>query len=186
MKRVLFSSAAALLGATLLAGCGGGAPFVGGDDRPTRPVDSNLISQSYEAAEALLGQAEYLRDTQQPLLMATFVDINALETSSSLGRMIAEQVASRFVQLGFAVKEMKLRESIFIVQNGGEFALSRSILDISQSHDAAAVIAGTYAIGRNSVFINARLVRAIDGRVLAAYDYTLPLGPDTRALVASQ
>ena len=167
----------------------GGCSAIGVGSEPpkkVRPQDSNLVSQSYEAADALLARAPYLKDGSAPLLVASFVNINSLENSSALGRMIAEQVGARFAQQGFIVKEMKLRDNVYIQENAGEFALSRSVQNLSQTHNAAAVVAGTYAVGRQSVFINARLIRAADGVVLSAYDYVLPLGPDTRALVASQ
>ena len=100
--------------------------------------------------------------------------------------MIGEQIGSRFAQQKFTVIEIKMRNNIFVAEGAGEFALSRSVREISQSHNAAAVIAGTYAVGRQSVFVNARLIRATDNQVLASYDYVLPLGPDVRALVATQ
>jgi len=148
--------------------------------------DADIVGVSYEAADNLLAQAPWLRSDRQPLLTATFVNVNSLENSSGLGRIIAEQVASRFAQQGFTVIEMKLRNNIFIKENAGEFMLSRSVQDISRSHNAAAVIVGTYAVGRRSVYVNARLIRANDSLILAAYDYSLPLGPDTKALLASQ
>lgn len=148
--------------------------------------DTDLIDSSYQAAEALLQQVPWIREQHQPLLVATFVNVNSLENSSGLGRMIAEQVASRFAQEGFTVIEIRLRNNIFIKEDAGEFVLSRSVRDISQRHNASAVIAGTYAVGRHSIYINARLVRATDSLILAAYDYSLPLGPDTKALLASQ
>lgn len=149
-----------------------------------RVSDSDIVAASYVAADSLLEQVPYLRSAHQPLLTATFVNVNSLENSSPLGRIVAEQVSSRFAQQGFTMVEMKLRNNIFIQQNAGEFALSRSVQELSQAHNAAAVIAGTYAVGRNSVYINARLIRAADNLILAAYDYTLPMGPDTRALLA--
>ena len=103
-----------------------------------------------------------------------------------MGRMIAEQISSRFAQDGFTMVEMKLRRNVFIQQQGGEFVLSREVQNLSQVHNAAAVIAGTYAVGRRTVYINARLVRAADNLVLAAYDYSMPLGPDAKALLASE
>lgn len=148
--------------------------------------DSDIVAASYVAADSLLEQVPYLRDAQQPLLTATFVNVNSLENSSPLGRIVSEQVSSRFAQRGFTMVEMKLRNNIFIQQNAGEFALSRSVQELSQAHNAAAVIAGTYAVGRRSVYINARLIRAADNLILAAYDYTLPMGPDTRALLAGR
>lgn len=178
VRGIAVALAAAGLG---LLGCASSA-----DDMPVRPIvqDANLIDKNYGAAEALLMRAPWLKERREPLLAATFVDINNLEMSSGLGRVVGEQIGSRFAQQGFTVIEIKMRNNIFVREGSGEFALSRSVKEISQSHNAAAVIAGTYAIGRQSVFVNARLIRATDNLVLAAYDYVLPLGPDAKALIA--
>jgi hypothetical protein len=64
--------------------------------------------------------------------------------------------------------------------------LSREVQNLSRLHNAAAVIAGTYAVGRNNVYVSARLIRAADNLIIASHDYALPLGPDTKALLASQ
>ena len=37
----------------------------------------------------------------------------------------------------------------------------------------AAVAVGTYAVGEDDVFVNLRLIRAGDGRILSAYDFTV-------------
>lgn len=158
------------------------------DDVPVRPIiqDANLVDANYNAADALLTRAPWLKERHEPLLAATFVDINNLEMSSGLGRVIGEQIGSKFAQQGFTVVEIKMRNNIFVKEGAGEFALSRSVREISQSHNAAAVIAGTYAVARQSVFVQARLIRATDNRILASYDYVLPLGPDAKALLAAQ
>ncbi len=177
--------ATAVLATSLItAGC---AQF-GDPPAPTRTVttDADLVKQSYAAADTLLNRAPYLREDHQPLLTASFVNINELENSSALGRMIAEQMSSRFSQQGFTMIEMKMRNNVYIKQNGGEFVLSRTVRDLSRAQNAAAVVAGTYAIGRNTVYVNARLIRAADNLILASHDYTLPLGPDTKVLLASQ
>lgn len=167
----------------IVGGCASSA-----DEVPVRPIirDTNLVDASYQAADALLMRAPWLKERREPLLAATFVDINNLETSSALGRVIGEQIGSRFAQQGFTVVEIKMRNNIFVAEGTGELTLSRSVREISQSHNAAAVIAGTYAVARQSVYVTARLIRATDNLVLASYDYALPLGPDARALVAAQ
>ena len=158
------------------------------DDTPARTIvrDANLVDASYAAADALLERAPWLRERGDPLLATTFMDINNLEASSALGRVIGEQIGSRFAQKGFTVIELKMRHNIFVAEGTGELMLSRSLREISQSHNAAAVITGTYAVARQSVYVTARLIRALDNRVLAAYDYALPYGPDAKALVATQ
>ncbi len=168
-----------------IAGC---ASWGNDDAPPSRSIvrDANLVDASHTAADALLERAPWLRERREPLLATTFVDINNLETSSALGRVIGEQVGSRFAQQGFTVIEIKMRNNIFVAEGTGELMLSRSLREISQSHNAAAVITGTYAVARQSVYVTARLIRATDNLVLAAYDYVLPYGPDAKALVAAQ
>jgi TolB-like protein len=154
--------------------------------RPKPKVeDADLVIESYAAADSLLEQAPWLRDTRAPMVTATFVDVNDLNTSSALGRIVAEQVSSRFAQQGFTMIQLTMRNNIYIRQHGGEFTLSRQVQDLSRAHNADAVVAGTYAVGRRAVFVSARLIRAADNLVLAGYDYTLPMGPDTRALAQS-
>lgn len=179
----------ALLCAALLVGGCSSMNFGGGkSDVPKfkRTADSDLVAKSYGAADVLLDQVPYLKADRQPLLTGTFVNVNSMTNSSALGRIVAEQIGSRFAQKGFTMVELKLRKNVFIQQNNGEFVLSRAVRDLSQTHNAAAVIAGTYAVGRRAVYVSARLVRAADNLVLAAHDYTLPIGPDARALLASQ
>ena len=173
-----------LLGAALLlTGCASSES----DVPKYSPVrDANLIQKDYAAAEVLLKQVPWLKTYHQPLLTASFADINSLDTSSALGRMISEQISSRFAQEGFTMIEMRLRKNVFIQKDSGEFVLSREVRDLSRVQNAAAVIAGTYAVGRRTVYVSARLIRAADNLILASYDYRLPLGPNTRALLGSQ
>ncbi len=173
-----------LLSAVLLvAGCASSQS----DVPKYSPVkDANLIQKDYAAAEVLLKQVPWLKTYHQPLLTASFADINSLQTSSALGRMISEQISSRFAQEGFTMIEMRLRKNVFIQKDSGEFVLSREVRNLSRVQNAAAVIAGTYAVGRRTVYVSARLIRAADNLILASYDYRLPLGPNTRALLGSQ
>lgn len=172
--------------ATLFLAACSTSPFgSSSSDNSSRRIveDSDLVSASYDAADTLLAQTPWLRSKRQPLLTATFVNVNSLQDSSPLGRIVAEQVASRFAQQGFTMIEMKLRTNIFIQENAGEFALSRSVRDLSRIHNAAGVIVGTYAVGRRSVYVNTRIIRAADNLVIAAHDYVLPMGPDTKTLL---
>jgi TolB-like protein len=148
-----------------------------------QPVDANIGSQTYFATDALVESSSQPLDRAAPVLVASLVDIDDLRRSSTLGRMVAEQVSGRLAQLGYHVTEMKLRGSVAIKQQAGELVLSRELKHLGQQHDSQAVVAGTYAVGTNQVHINLRLLRSTDGRVLSAVDYTLPLGQDTRALI---
>lgn len=148
--------------------------------------DQDLVSSSYAAAEALAQKAAengYLLSGGKPILVASFVNVDDVRYSSTFGRMVAEQISSRLAQKGLKVMEVKLRDSLFIKEQTGELLLSREILDISKVHDAFAVVVGTYAEGKRTVYVTTKLVRADGNAIIGSYDYSLPVGVDTRQLL---
>lgn len=142
------------------------------------PVKADIVGTSYKAADILIERVSGKIAGGKPIIAATFVNIDDLDQASSLGRIVSEQVASRFSEKGFQVIEMLLRSNVYIKQRGGEFLLSRELQNISSEHNAQGVIVGTYAMGRKNVYVTARLIRAKDSVILASYDYSLPLDPD--------
>jgi TolB-like protein len=151
--------------------------------------DADLIGANHAAAQALQEKVDgdallrFNLDRNKPLIAASFVNIDNVQSSSTFGRMLGEQYGSYFTQAGYQVVELKLRHDIFIREQSGELMLSREVRDISFEHNAQAVLVGTYAVGADSVFVTARMVRANDGIIMASYDYRLPIGPDTRSLL---
>jgi TolB-like protein len=148
----------------------------------TEPAATNIIFSSYSAADRLVQDPRGM-DYEKPILVASLVDVNHLEHSSALGRMIAEQMAARFATTGYTVVELKLRDAFLIQEGRGEFILSRDVRAISQAQGAQAVVAGTYAVGAKKVYVNVRLIRASDSRVVAAYDYIIPIDEDVLTLL---
>lgn len=145
--------------------------------------DVNLISLNHQAAEQLISAIGAKLSTSYPILITSFANIDDLNSSSTFGRITGEQVGSKFSQSGYAVVEMKLRNNIFIKEQSGEFILSRELKSLSTLHDAQAVLVGTYAVGATSVYVTAKLINTTNNIVMSSYDYVLPLGPDTRALL---
>jgi TolB-like protein len=146
-----------------------------------RIVDVNddcLTAANYKAAEYLIGKLPKGMLKDSPLLVASFVNIDNLNESSTFGRMVSEQISSRFKQLGYTAIEMKLRTTIFIKEGSGEFLLSRELSDISSKYNANAVVVGTYAIASDRVYLTVRIVNAADSTILASYDYNIPMTRD--------
>jgi TolB-like protein len=136
---------------------------------------SNILESSYAAADMLdkaLRQQEF--NMGAPMLAASFVNIDNLNESCTLGRIITEQISSRLAQHGYKILEMKLRqESVFIKEGEGEFLLSRELKNISSEHKGYEVLVGSYAVAEDFIFISARIVRTKDNVVLAGHDYRL-------------
>jgi len=84
---------------------------------------------------------------------------------------------------GYKVVELKLRDTIFVKQTEGELMLSREIREIGRSHEAQAVLVGTYSESRGRVYVTIKLVGATDGIVISAQDYLLPIDANVRSML---
>lgn len=147
--------------------------------------DNRIIAAHHKAAKYLIQMAGSDLPSHGRLIAASFADVNNL-TSSTFGRIASQQLVSSFVIEGYSFVEMLMRNSVYIDSREGEFLLSREVTNISQQHNAAAVLVGTYAVGKDNVFVTARLVRTSDNVIIGSYDYTVPLTPELRALVLPQ
>ena len=118
-----------------------------------------------------------------PFIVATLVNIDQLEQSSTLGRTISEQIASRMTQMGLGVVELKVRNGVYMKRNEGEFLLTREIKEVAATHKAQAVVVGTYAESASFIFVTLKLVNPANSLILAAYDYALPLDKQNRSML---
>lgn len=164
-------------------GCSSGYRMeqLGGSGKNIPVSQAEIISSNYEAGTSLLTllAGEHLEDS--PLLLTTFVNLDDLEETSTLGRIIPQQIGTRLTQYGYEVVDIRLREdSLLVKQNQGEFVLSRKIMEIARDKQARSVLVGTYSVVYNQIYVNAKILRSADGLTMAATDYTLPY--DLKAL----
>ncbi len=148
--------------------------------------DADLIARSHSAADMLIASAGNGLSTSQPILITSFADIDDLKSSSTFGRITGEQFGSQLSEKGYPVIEMKVRTSIFIKEKTGEFILSRELRKLSTLHDAQAILVGTYAVGKQSVYVTSKLIRTADNVIMSSYDYELPMGPNTKSLLRAR
>ncbi|NLT23463.1 MAG: hypothetical protein GXX82_10485 [Syntrophorhabdus sp.] len=146
-------------------------------------LDANLKDYSYKAAEQLVERAVPPIAPEQAILVASLVNINNIETSSAFGRTISEQMASRLTQMSYRIIQMKLRKSVYMKRSEGELFLSREVYAISNEQKAQYVLVGTYSEANIVVYVNVSIVRLSDSRVVASYDYEVPLGANNRKLL---
>jgi len=145
-----------------------------------------LIPANYKAADALLAQLSPTPSKSQPLIIATVVNIDNLDQSSTLGRLTSEHVSARFTKAGYRMIELKYRNSIYVKRSQGELMLTREIKELAHSHDAQAVIVGTYGQSDDFVYVNLKVIQPATNIVLAVQDYVLPLDSSTKALLRTR
>jgi TolB-like protein len=137
-------------------------------------ISSNqFISANYQAADALLAQLNGKLVLNKPLIMATVVNIDSLEQTTTLGRLVSEQLSTRLAQGGLSMLEMKLRNSVYLKRNQGELMLTREIGEVATTHNAQAIVVGSYAETSDMVFINIKVIQPTTNFVLAGHDYVL-------------
>lgn len=153
-------------------------------------VRTNLIEANYEAVDKLVAGLSAAGGpavaAEQPILVATLVNVDSLNESSRLGRLFSEQIAARLTKLGFKVKELKLRDNLFMKQNEGELLLSREVSEVSKAHNARAVVVGTYASSGSMLYLNLKFVHPAGNIVLSAHDYAMPIDSNLNDLLGKR
>lgn len=144
---------------------------------------NQFLSTNYRAADHLIQQFQRI-SKGGALIVGTVVNIDALDQSSTLGRLVSEQVAARFSQNGYSMIEMKIRNSLYMKQSEGELMLSREINEVARNHNAQAVIVGSYGTSSDGVFVNLKVVQPGSNTVLAVTDYVLPMNRDIRSMLS--
>ncbi|MBF0173885.1 MAG: hypothetical protein HQL83_10630 [Magnetococcales bacterium] len=164
----------------------GGTPVLNELLPPKIDAEIDLIRMSHAVTDALVAELRKNHPSfhrRKPILVASFVDRNTLDTSSELGLLISDHVSSRFTQQGFRVVEPKLRENLAIRKDKGDFILSRDVEKLAQENKAYAVVVGTYTETRDLLDFTAKLIQIVDRQVLASVDAKIPLGTTTRDLL---
>ena len=146
----------------------------------------NLIPANYQAGDALISQIQQNVDKKQPIMVTTVVSLDNLEKTSTLGRLISEEVASRLTQNGYHMIEIKFNNgNLYVRKNQGELVLTREVKNLATTYSAQAVIVGTYAQSSDLVFVNLKIVQPETNLVLAVHDYVLPLDHAVRSMIWS-
>jgi hypothetical protein len=79
--------------------------------------------------------------------------------------------------------EMKFRNNVYVKRSQGELMLTREIKELAQTHDAQAVVVGTYGQSDDYVFINLKVIQPANNIVVAVQDYVLPIDSSIKALL---
>ncbi len=152
-------------------------------------ADINLVKFSYTIADHLIERARpslVPHHPEMPLLVTTFVDNSELKKTSEFGRVLQEQVASRLVQLGYTVREIKMADTLSVEPKSGETILSRDLHQISNEQQAQAIVVGTVSMANQTLYISARLVNPANKNILATDDYQLCMDDNILAMFGLQ
>lgn len=135
------------------------------------------------AAQALIDKANGSIRKDLPLIVASFADSENVSATTGFGRMLSQQFSTQFVNNGYKVTELLMRDNIYITENGGEFLLSRKAKDLSRQYQAHAAVVGTYVVGYDTIFVNAKVVDISSNTILAAYNFNVALDENVKKML---
>lgn len=154
---------------------------VGGLPQPRRLGMGELI---YAATEVMVQRADIVAH-DRPILVTTIVSVNDYTRSSTFGRLASQLVTSRLAQHEFLIKDATYMRALSIRPETGEVVLSRDVRDLGASLSAQAVVTGTYAVAGEFIYLNLRMVSALDGSIISTSDVVIPLNLNTEPLVTA-
>ncbi len=152
-------------------------------------ADVNLIKLGDTIADELLVSAMpplMPRHPEEAILTSTFVNIDDFENTSTFSRLLQGHVGARFVQQGYTVKEVSLRNTMKIRPGDGEKILSRDLSLISPDQAVQAVMLGTYSLNNRVLYITAKLVNPLNRNIIAAKSYRLCMDDNLLAMFGLQ
>jgi TolB-like protein len=109
----------------------------------------------------------------QPSIVATFSNLDNLKSTSSFGRLIAENLAHELQVRKWRVIEVKMAKSITMTPSG-EFAMTREVAKIKGAHKVRAIVTGTYTYTDENVIVNAKVLNLDTGILLSSAQIIIP------------
>lgn len=102
----------------------------------------------------------------RPTVITSFADLNNLGETSNLGRLMGEHFMHQLQIRGWNVTDVRMTRDL-IINEEGEFSLSRELKRLRGSYAAANVVTGTYTVTMDGVLINVRVLDLASGQVVS-------------------
>lgn len=149
--------------------------------------DSSLPKTTYAVADHLKANLIHRLNRASPILSTSFINLDNITSTSSFGKLLGGQIASRFSQHGYRVIDLGHKKKGLVVRKrNGETALSRDIKTIGSSYNAQAIIVGTYVVSNDLAYVSVKIVGTSDNSILTSYDFTMRLDETLKNVTKSK
>lgn len=147
-------------------------------------LNSDLIEDSHDATEELKDQLCRKIPKGSLIVVSTLLNVkkNPNETSA-FGRIISNQVATALQNSGYQIIALDLPIDLFSMEKRGELLLSEEDKALLRHYNAAVMVGGVYAPGKQTAYVSLRAVNRFTKHVIASTDFSVTLGPDVKNLL---
>jgi TolB-like protein len=152
-------------------------------DQPDTPQATETAGKFNDKMMTLANQLDknaVSKSAQNTFIVTSFTNLDKLSETTSLGRLIAENLMHGLQVHKWQVFEVRLTKGIDI-NEAGEFSLSRDISKLKDEYKISGIVTGTYSVAEGNLTINARVIDINSGIVLSSAQSYIPLSwvPET-------
>lgn len=107
-------------------------------------------------------------------IVTSFVNLNRLSETTPFGRLVAENIIHELQVRKWQVFEVRLTKDI-VINESGEFSLSRDIKKLRDQYKIGGIVAGTYSVSGGHIIVNSRVIDINTGLVVSSGQIHLPV-----------
>jgi len=128
---------------------------------PTGIFNSNIMFLAEQIDRNVILEAR-----TKPTILTNIVSLGNLVESSELGRLIGEHLMHELQLRYWTVSDIRLSRDV-VINDSGEFALSRDVKKLRDNIPASNVVTGTYTNTADGVLVNVRVIDLTTGQVMS-------------------
>lgn len=118
-------------------------------------------------------------------IVTSFVNLNKLAETTPFGRLVAENLIHELQVRKWQVFEVRLTKDI-VINETGEFSLSRDIKKLKDQYKIGGIVAGTYSVADGHIIVNTRVIDINTGLVVSSGQIHVPSNWFTDTLLYSE
>jgi TolB-like protein len=129
-------------------------------------IPSGIFNSGVMFLAEQLDRNVILEARSKPTIFTNIVSLGNLSESSELGRLVSEHLIHELQLRYWTVSDIRLNRDV-IINETGEFSLSRDVKKLRDNIPASNVITGTYTNSADGVLVNVRVLDLTNGQVLS-------------------
>jgi hypothetical protein len=150
-------------------------------------LNTDLIEASHDATDELKDELCQKIPKGSLIVVSTLLNVKKHPNeTSSFGRLISDQIATALHNSGYQIIALDLPIDLFKMEEAGELKLSDEDKALLKRYNAAVMVGGVYAPGKQNTYVTLRAVNRFTKYVIASTDFSVVLGPDVKNLLKTK
>lgn len=122
------------------------------------------------------------KSLENTFIVTSFTNLNKLSETTPFGRLVAENLIHELQVRKWKIFEVRLTKDV-IINETGEFSLSRDIKKIKDMYRVGGIVTGTYSVVNDHIIVNSRVIDINTGLVASSAQSHMPVNWFTEALL---